>query len=310
MQGTLVVPGRRLQGRLAMGQLFHQYQIPKATPIKDVERAYSAEELMKALSELKTAEEALNLYKANLLNYSIMTKAAFLTDLWKKIKVSPEMMKALEATEDGRAWIDIFQRSEAAFLSYTQPNLFTSAGRVKTALETVLLRRFGIAPKGRVPIYRPGAAELDYADTIVPSVGVKQVYDFGDLSKTTLREDVKSLEEVMRVINPNFRMRGVIIVTLIITAGATIVGLYYSYRATEPKPPQPPPSIPPEILEIYKKLPPKEAAEAVKHHYNSTQVIGGSAGSLDKFVEIMQWLAVAAGVMIVGAIAINYFVSK
>ena len=307
MQDTLVVSGRRLQGRLAMGQLFHQYQIPKATPIKDVERAYSAEELMKALSELKTAEEAINFYKAALLNYSIMTKAAFLTDLWKKIKVSPEMMKALEATEDGRAWIDIFQRSEAAFLSYTQPNLFTSAGRVKTALEIVLLRRFGIAPKGRVPIYRPGAAELDYADTIVPSVGVKQVYDFGDLSKTTLREDVKSLEEVMRVIDPKFRMGVAPLVAIIITAGATIVGLYYSYRATKPKPP---PSIPPEILEIYKKLPPKEAAEAVKHHYNSTQVIGGSAGSLDKFVEIMQWLAVAAGVMIVGAIAINYFVSK
>lgn len=296
MQGTLVVPGRRLQGR-RMGQFF--YQTPEAKPKKDVERTYSAEELTRGLSELKTAEEALNFYKAILFNHSIRTKVAFLADLWKKIKASPEMTGALAAKEEGRAWLDIFWKSESAFLSYTQPNLFINISRMTTILETAILPRFGIAVKGRLAIYAQGATELSYADTRTNVPNAKQTYDFGDLSKTTFGEDAKSLEAAMKAIDPTYRLGIADWVIALIVVLSAIVLTYGIYKFTTP------PEIPPEVKDILAKLKdvdPKAAGDLLKQWMSAASIFGG-------LTEALKWLAIGAGVITVGGIAF-YFVTK
>ena len=299
MQGILAVPNRRAH----MGES----HIPK-----DDERAYSIDELKESLV-FKSEEEAIKFYEFLVRSVALRVKVAFLTDLWSKIKGSPELTGALAATQDGRTWLDLFRASELTFRGLTQPNRFINLQRSRTLMETVVLpKQYGITPRGRLPNYIHGSTSLTYMDVVGPS-GSGREYNFGDLRNTTLGDDLDAIDKLAKFFGHKglSQVTETVILILVIGVVATAIlagieNVIREWKKPAPLAPAPNP-ITPEVNKILEKLDPEKAADIVKQSLEVQKAVTGRPG---EWSETIYGLTAATAVFFGGSIAYHLFTKE
>lgn len=302
---VMVVPNRRIRG---IGHFLGQEGVydprlavwaqPKPTK-PDMDHVITMEELSSV--SFANADEAFNYYRYIVLAVAIQTKVAFMVDLWKTIKTSPEVVGAMAVTEDGRAWLEAFTNCEGAFLSFTQPNYFQSLNLIRNHLEVnILPKTYGIGVKGRLPMFIKGATELSYSDVSVGGLNVKATYDFGNLQKSALKDDVKKADELADYFKVRPKLGAIplaAIVVISITA-VIITGFLYAawvdYLETR--------KIPQEVKDAIKKADPA----TVERILDKWSKMGGLFGGV---ADIFMWGAIGLGVIVVGG-TILYIATK
>lgn len=301
---VLTVPARiRGMGRFHLGQegvydpRVTVWAQPKA-PKPDMSTVLTADEVSAIVFD--NADEAFNYYRYLVLTVAIQTKMAFITDLWKTVKSRPELVGALAATEGGRMWLEAFKNSEAAFLSFTQPNYFQNLQRVRNHMEVnILPKKYGIGVRGRLPMFVLGSTSLSYSDVIIAGSAVKTTYEFGDLQTSTLQSDIKNADELADLfkVKPQLGLTTVAI-AIIAVAAVIISGFLYAgwidYLDSK--------KIPPEVLKAIEKVDPKDL-ERVLEKWGK---VGGMFSGLS---DTLMWGAVGLGIIVVGG-TILYVATK
>lgn len=284
---VVAFPSRRIRG---IGR-FYMGQAPEIKPRPDMDHVLTQDEIMQI--RFDGGDEAINYYKFLTRIISLMTKVAFVTDFWKTLKVSPELLGAMGASEDGRAWLEAFTNSEAAFLSFTQPNYFRSLNLVRNYMETVVLpKQYGIDVKGRLPAFLPGMMDLSYSDVVISGPGAMATFDFGDLQKTTVKEDIDVVNDLADKfkVKPQLGLATAAIVVISIAAVLIAAFLYagwVDYLETR--------KIPPEVRKIIEKADPQQLERILEKWGKVGGLFGGVA-------DIFMWGAIGLGVIVVGGI--------
>jgi len=268
-------------------------------PAPDLDHVLTQDEI--STIHFDSADDAFNYYRFLVRSVALQSKMAFITDLWKTVKQKPELLGALAADEDGKLWLEAFTNSEAAFMSFMQPNFHQTMNRVRNWMETVTLpKQYGIGVKGRLPLFTKGALALSYSDVIVTPASAQATYDFGDLYKSTVQEDIKAINDLVRYfkVTPKLgELTTAAIVVLSITALLITMFLYAGWvdylKAKE---------IPPEVKKVLEHTSP-EQLERILEKWGK---IGGLFGGLS---DVLMWAAIGAGVLVVGGGAL-YIATK
>jgi hypothetical protein len=275
-------------------------QIPVVQPQADMDQVYSVEEL-KAGFNFRNASEAFDSYRLALLLMAIRSKVAFVSDLWAQVKVKPELVSALEASEDGKAWFDLFTRAEPTLLSLAQPNYATNMGRIISILEAdILLTQYGIGVKGYRPMYLAGQTELSASFTDTTSdQRMVSVYDFGDLSKTKLSDDLDEVNSITKRLGVSSQLGNPFLIGVAIVFGFAILalGAYGIYGAIKIFGPR---EIPPEVQALLKqleKVDPQGAAHLLQEWLNAQNIFGG-------VISVLKWTGIVVAVLLAGGLTI------
>lgn len=256
MQGVMVVSGRRGMGYIrGLGQPAGPF-MPAAPPVgPDNSHVFTVEELSK-IGE-SSLESALEAYKFFTRAAALREKAAFMSEILLNIESTPAIKKFLLNTEDGRNYYGALVAAKSLFLSLSQPNVTANIRIVAGMIEINTLRnRYGKGVRGKVPMYRNGASELSYSVTDTSKdARVKSTFDFGDLTKTSMLDDINVMSETAKTINPKVKVLGDplslgVVITIIV--GSLIgLGIVYAMVAkfVDGKqlqiPPTPPPGVDP-----------------------------------------------------------------
>ena len=261
----------------------------------DAPQAYEATDIHDSFANaIKSADDAKDFMKLALLTHSIRTKIAFLSDLWSRIKTNQGMSVALTQSDMGKAWIDVFAKSEGAFLSFTQANNLSNIGVIRSVLETdILPRQFGIGAIGTMPIFVAGGNSLEKSAVSTVSSITPITYDFGDLSETTLYADVVEFEALKNKLS-GYSLGDPIALALIWGSVIVIVALLGTYAVKRYFDSL---QIPPDLLDLLKKMKdvdPKAAADLFKTWTNANHLMGD-------VVDVLKWAVIAiGGVVVVG----------
>jgi len=290
---TIMVAQGRIRGmgrlRYSMGDA-ELYQIPQIAAKPDMDHVFSPDELGQIV--FSSGDEAIAYYTWLVRTIAIQTKIAFAVDLWKTVKQSPEMVGALAITESGRAWLNVFANSEAAFISFTQPNLFQNLQLVRNYMEVNLLPQvYKLGVKGRLPVFIAGAQDMSYTDVLVDSSTFTATINFGDLSSSTVKDDVDRVNELAGKFAPSVKL-GVwpTIVVVIVAIVAVILSTYIFVLLDEYIQAK---KIPPEVAEALKKADPATVERILEKWGKMSGFFGGLSDAL-------MWGAIGLGVIVVG----------
>jgi hypothetical protein len=270
------------------------YQVPNIAPKPDMDHVLSPDELGQI--SFASGDEAIAYYNWLVRIIALQTKIAFSVDLWKTVKQSPEMVGALSVSDSGRLWLDAFAQSEAAFMSFTQPNLFQNLQLVRNYLEVNLLPRvYNMGVKGRLPAFVAGAQDLSYTDVLVDNPNVVGYVNFGDLSGTSVKDDVDTANGLAGKFAPTVKL-GVwpTVVVVIVAIVAVIISTYVFILIDEYIQAK---KIPPEVAEALKKADPA----SVERILDKWGKVGGFFGGLS---DTLMWGAIGLGVIVVGGTAL------
>lgn len=290
----MTVPARIAGVRRFLGAGAGTSLAPSKEPKPDIDHVITPEEL--GSIKFASGDEAIAYYTFLVRTISLMTKCAFSSDLWKQIRTSPEIVGAFSVSEDGRAWLEAFINSEAAFLSFTQPNLFQSLQLLRNYMEVnVLPRQYGLEVKGRLPAFIADAQDLSYSDVSVSFPGSTAVVNFGDLQKTTIQEDIEKINEVTAKYAPKPTMGVWPLATIVVVGVIAIIITGFLYAAwvdylNARK-------IPPEVLEALKKADPQTVERILEKFGKMSGLFGGLA-------DVLMWGAVGLGIVVVGGTAL------
>jgi hypothetical protein len=133
---------------------------------------------------------------ANLL-WTVREKIAFSAVTFQAMVADPSLLGTIQKLPDGAAFFGATNVLIGLSKQLSLPNLMSSVRNLLIALETrVFPQNFSIGVQGRRPVFRgpnwPTPNILDYVD-VKPQAGLKDILDFGDLSKTHLAGDVAAL---------------------------------------------------------------------------------------------------------------------
>jgi len=294
---TIMVAQGRIRGmgrlRYGMGDA-GLYQVPQVAAKPDMDHVFSPTELGQIA--FSSGDEAVAYYNWLIRTIAIQTKIAFAVDLWKTIKQSPEMVGALAVSESGRAWLNAFVNSEAAFISFTQPNLFQNLQLIRNYMEiNVLPKQYKMGVKGRMPMFVAGAQSLSYSDVLVDSPAFIATINFGDLSDTSVQSDVEKANDLVSKFAPSVKL-GVwpTAVVVIVAIVALIISTYVFVLMDEYIQAK---KIPPELLKALEKADPA----TVERLLDKWGRIGGIFGGV---ADIFMWGAIGLGVIVVGGTAL------
>lgn len=275
------------------------YNVPQIEPKPDMDHVLTPEEL--GSISFNSGDEAIAYYNWLVRMIALQTKLAFSADLWAKVKQSPEMIGALAVTESGRAWLNIFANAEAAFMSFTQPNLFQNFQLIRNYLEVNLLpRQYRTGVKGRLPAFIAGAAELSYTDVIVDSSSFVGMVNFGDLTGTSLEDDAKYANDLVKKFAPTVRL-GVwpTVVVAIVAVTVVILATFVFAMVTDYIQAK---RVPKEILDKIRDADPQTVERILKQW-------GDMNGFLASLSDVFMWGAIGLGIFTVGGISL-WFASK
>lgn len=262
--------------------------VPSKAPKPDIDHVLTLAEIGQL--SFANREEAVTFYKSVVRTVALMTKMAFVTDLWKTVKTSPEMIGAMAVTENGRAWLDAFVNSEAAFLSFTQPNYFQSLNLVRSHMEVnVLPKVYKVGVKGRLPAFIPGAMELSYSDVVTSTSGL-EAFDFGDLQKSSVKDDIDTIEAAASMLKVKPQLGAVPVVVIVVSVVIVIVSTYLyagwvDYLETR--------KIPPELRKVLEKADP-QTVERILERFIKVQ------GMFSGVADVFMWGAIGAGIVVIG----------
>jgi hypothetical protein len=277
------------------------FQIPTVAPKPDMDHVFTPAELAQLV--FSSGDEAIAYYNWLVRTIALQTKIAFAVDLWKTVKQSPEMIGALSVTSSGQAWINAFVNSEAAFLSFTQPNMFQNLQLVRNQMEVnVLPKTYNIGVKGRLPAFVSGATELSYSDVLIDAPNVIGYVNFGDLTGTTVQDDTSYINGVVSKFAPTVKTTlGIwpVWVILLVAAVAVLISTYVFILIDEYIQAK---KIPPEIVAALKNADPAMVEKILKQWGN----IGGLFGGLS---DTLMWGAIGLGIIFAGG-TVLWFASK
>lgn len=215
MQGTLVVPGR---GRFAVGQ---------ASPLKDMDHVFTTDELNKIVFEVKSADEALSAWKYLTRASALLQKLAFVSELKANVDRSAGVRDFLASSASGQNFYSALSASHQAFMGLSMPNLMRNVNILRGVLEIqVLLTKFGQGVKGRMPMYQKGAIALSWSDVDTGGASAaKTIFNFGDLTKTSMNDDLKAMDENVGAFGQSVKTLGELTTAaiIVIVIGSVIV---------------------------------------------------------------------------------------
>jgi hypothetical protein len=277
------------------------FQIPTVAPQPDMDHVFTSAELSQIT--FSSGDEAIAYYNWLVRIIAIQTKIAFSVDLWKTVKQSPEMIGALSVTPSGQAWISAFVNSEAAFLSFTQPNAFQNLQLVRNQMEVNILPKvYNMGVKGRLPAFVSGAVDLSYSDVLVDAPNVIGYVNFGDLTGTLVQDDVSYANGIVSKFAPTVKTTmGVwpTVVVVIVAFVAVLISTYVFILIDEYIQAK---KIPPEVAAALKNADPA----TVERILNQWSKVGGFFGGLS---DTLMWGAIGLGVIVVGG-GLLWFASK
>jgi hypothetical protein len=263
---------------------------PSKDPKPDIDHVITNEEL--ASIKFASGDEAIAYYTFLVRTVSLMTKCAFSTDLWKQISSSPELVGVMASSEDGRAWLEAFINSEAAFLSFTQPKLFQSLQILRNFMEVnILPKQYGMEIKGRLPAFIAGAQSMDYTDVAVSFAGSVAVVNFGDLRASSVSSDIDAINEVTTKYAPKPTMGVWPLATIVVVGVIAIILTGFLYAAwvdyLNSK------KIPPEIRKALEKADPQTVERILDKWANMS-------GMFSQLSDALMWGTIGLGVIVVG----------
>lgn len=143
-----------------------------------------------------TRDQASGAYRTADLLWAIREKAVFSASFFRDLIADPRILGAINANPSGGAFID----AANALVRLVQPlsltNQMSSVRALIGAMETRILPGLGIAPSGRMPLFRNQAGFARIFDCTavggVPPAGAIRL-DFGDLCGTSVISDLKTL---------------------------------------------------------------------------------------------------------------------
>lgn len=300
MQGVMVVPGRRGMGYIrGLGQPAGPF-MPTSPPVApDSPRVFTVEDL--AGLGKGSLEQTLEVYKFFTRAAAIREKSAFMSEALLNIEKDPALRSFVLSSEEGRNYYGALDASKSLFLSLTQPNVSENLRIVAGMIEiNVLKAKFSMGVKGRIPRYQNGASELSYS-VIDTTAGMKDTFDLGDLTKTTMLDDIRVMDAAAKAVDPQAKILGeltTIAIIAIVLGSLAGLGIVYAIvsKVIDGKqlviPPLPPTGVDPgSWAEFLKK-------------FNQTEKSFG-----ERIENIVTLLVVGLGIITVGG-TIFYFVTK
>jgi len=231
MQGVLVIPGRRGIGHIR-GLGFAR--MGEGPPVQDMDHVFTSDELNKVVIQLATVDEAISAWNYLARASALTQKIAFVSQLKLAVDTNIPLKNWVLSSEAGKNFYAAMDSSRQAFVGMTMPNLLANINILRNVIEIQVLKgKFHKGVKGRMPMYRNGSTELSYSDVDTTSSQTYEgVFDFGDLTKTTMLEDVKVMQDNLAVYGSSVKMLGeplTVGVAIAFTVGAVLIAGIFAF---------------------------------------------------------------------------------
>lgn len=238
-----------------------------------------------------STDQALDVYEYIIRAVSVRTKLAFLADLLSKIQAAPVVNTVFSGDPNGQNYEQALQAANDAFMGLMQPNAFQNLQLVRNQLEVnVLPKNFATGVKVRLPSYQSGQAQLSYSDVLIQ---MPYVQDYGDLSQTSLLDDMTRMQQLGTLIDPSTQLSMVglpIVIAIVIGVWGMLAGIWAiirQYQAPQSK-----------IVDLLSQAKAQGADITVLSDLLTRVQQSGSI--LNEASSVLKWGAIALGVGVVG----------
>lgn len=255
-----------------------------ATNPKDLDQVIQPSEW---IAQPFTRDQALATYSSILHFLAAREKLAFLASLGSRVAKNVALYNAVSSTKDGRGLLEAANAAGKSLSAYGSPNALKSAAMGAQAFETTILPRLGLSVRGKMPLFRDG--EIQTISVFGPTRSNLSTYDFGDLSTSSVEENLRALELAANDVKARFQL-GLAFPVLLGVWFAFILGVSTVFVGIvrEFKPEMPPLLKDPTVRSFLERMSPDEAAKFIKDATVAQNFMGDVKMSL-------QWGAVFLG---------------
>ena len=244
-----------------------------------------------------TQQQAILCYEYVLRSVAVRTKIAFLADLLSKIQANPQLYPMFTTSPDGQNYLGALQAASDAFMTLTLPNAFQNLQLIRNQMEVnILPKTYNLGVQARLPAYQSGMADLSYSDVVIQ---MPSMFDYGDLTKTTIKDDLQRMQELSSQIDPSIRLSGAPLIIGIIIVGvwgalALVWGIVSAWNAPKQA-----------IVDLLNQA----KANGVDFNTISDILKRVETGDtlLTQATNFLKWGAIGLGILVAGGAAWHYF---